>query len=537
VVHMSNSHRARLRNSCSKQGGLVLLVSAASLSMMAALGLALIGSPSAILTQTAQVQAGDQALRNAESGYNYAMSLIRDGGLSALEARQGQSFSTGAGSFRLELVELDAFQFGFSSGQGAPVTLNPTGDLSGVQLPEGQTLPRLNGRFFVDGVEYRYASFAADAGVLFGVERADGSPDPITIPNGAVFMIPGRSDIISVGTFGSAERTLVRVAGPAACNTSLVITSDDQTLASGTPAVATWDAHPRWTARLVDATWISDSYLEPNPQGDRTIVFEREFSLPAGSTEWEGTIAIAADNSYVCTLNGLGAQQMTSSIETNYFMENIGLFALNEWLVSGSNLLRCEVVNWGQPGVGTAHTNPAGLLYRMDIGMRTLSTPEFRDPGSCNSSLVIASNEQTLVNGSPAVATWDAHPRWTARLTDATWIWDSYLEPDPRSDRTVVFDRVFSLPSGATGLEGTIAIGADNSYVCTLNGDGADRLVSAIETNYFMEDVRVFSVNDLLVGGDNLFQCEVRNWGQPERGTAYSNPAGLLYRMDISFQE
>ena len=138
--------------------------------------------------------------------------------------------------------------------------------------------------------------------------------------------------------------------------------------------------------------------------------------------------------------------------------------------------------------------------------------------------------DNTTANGAPATHTWDTHPRWTAHIDGATWLWDEFLVSDPHNDVTVVFERRFELPAGARNVRGTLTIAADNSYSCTLNGDGP--FASAIETNYFMEDMGLYDLTPSLQEGVNLLVCAVTNWAQPG-GNAYTNPAGLLYRLDI----
>ncbi len=144
--------------------------------------------------------------------------------------------------------------------------------------------------------------------------------------------------------------------------------------------------------------------------------------------------------------------------------------------------------------------------------------------------LVIVSDSQTLANGVPSVATWDDHPWWTTNITGATWIWTEFLVSRPQNVTNATFTRSFGLPLNAVSLAGSVIISADNSYYCTLNGN----LVGAnsSEFNYFIENRRTFALNGL-APGLNMFRCEVSNFAQPQ-GNASTNPAGLLYRMEIN---
>ena len=174
---------------------------------MATLGIAMLGAPATVQTQTAQFQAGDQARQNAESGYYVALSLIRAGGLNAARAREGETILVGdAGDgFQFDLVNRQQFDF------SAPAqTVTAGGNLTGITLPDDGSLPRLNGWFFIDGVEHRYDSFEADAGVLTNVRAVDGRAE-IVIPTGNNGLRSGdRLDVVVQGTFGGIEQTLVR---------------------------------------------------------------------------------------------------------------------------------------------------------------------------------------------------------------------------------------------------------------------------------------------------------------------------------------
>ena len=149
-------------------------------------------------------------------------------------------------------------------------------------------------------------------------------------------------------------------------------------------------------------------------------------------------------------------------------------------------------------------------------------------------SAVIVSDSQTLADGAPAVATWNAHTSWTAVVPGAKWIWTEELVSQPKIDTWATFVRAFTLPGNATGLGGTMLIAADNSYVCTLNGAevGAD----ATEQNYFDQNKDTWDLGGALQAGANELVCIVHNWEQPW-GNAYSNPAGILFRIELAWNE
>jgi len=149
----------------------------------------------------------------------------------------------------------------------------------------------------------------------------------------------------------------------------------------------------------------------------------------------------------------------------------------------------------------------------------------------CDHTLTFFSDSETITaTGSLAVPTWNENSRWTASIPGATWIWDEYLETSPQIDSTVRFARHITLPADAMAISGTLLMSADNSFYAWLNGGIVGD--SQIETNYF--HVSEFALTPFLAPGTNSLTWEVKNWAQ-HHGTAYTNPGGLLYRVDLSY--
>ena len=144
---------------------------------------------------------------------------------------------------------------------------------------------------------------------------------------------------------------------------TLSVPSDTSTLANGKAAVATYNGNAGWTATLPGATWIWSDLWVQNPTTDTTVVFQRTFAVPVLATNLQGTLTIAADNSYACTLNGVAVGQ--DATEFNYTAAGQDTWPLTAALQPGDNVLVCTVKNWGKAGT-TAMSNPAGLLYHVD---------------------------------------------------------------------------------------------------------------------------------------------------------------------------
>ncbi len=145
-------------------------------------------------------------------------------------------------------------------------------------------------------------------------------------------------------------------------NGSLAIVSDGETMANDKAAVGTWDQHTSWTASIPGAKWIWSSFLVLDPIGDSSVKFSRKFNIPEGGQKLVGGLVIAADNSYLCTLNGM---QVGSDVtEFNYFESGKDTWDISGALKPGANLLVCTVKNWAQ-WYGSPYSNPAGLLYKL----------------------------------------------------------------------------------------------------------------------------------------------------------------------------
>jgi hypothetical protein len=160
-------------------------------------------------------------------------------------------------------------------------------------------------------------------------------------------------------------------------------------------------------------------------------------------------------------------------------------------------------------------------------------------PGSTgqSTSLSIPGDTQvtvTLGDGSmqPAVATWDQYSGWTHAVSQAVWIWSTYLMATPQAQTQVAFTRTFTVPAGAATVIGQLQIASDGAFVCLLNGVLVG--VNTAEQNWLAP------ISQPLTGklkvGSNTLVCTLVNPG--ELGTtAYTNPAGLLFRVDATMYD
>jgi hypothetical protein len=111
------------------------------------------------------------ALRIAEAGFRHAASVFRDQGVTAALTLNVQSFPEGDGRFELAISRDDGFEFTLSRSQ----TIGPGGDLNGISLPRGRSLPSVDGRFIYAGIEFRYGRFDPETNTLQNVQALEGA--------------------------------------------------------------------------------------------------------------------------------------------------------------------------------------------------------------------------------------------------------------------------------------------------------------------------------------------------------------------------
>lgn len=126
-----------------------------------------------------------------------------------------------------------------------------------------------------------------------------------------------------------------------------------------------------------------------------------------------------------------------------------------------------------------------------------------------------------------AVATYDGASSW-ATIPGATWIWDTAQVVDPEATTTRTFEETFTVdnPSAAS-----VVVNADNGYALYVNGTLiADR---SDQSNFASFMQQTFDITSELVTGENTVTFVVTNFPK-EDGTYISNPAGLLFNIEVA---
>ena len=142
--------------------------------------------------------------------------------------------------------------------------------------------------------------------------------------------------------------------------------------------------------------------------------------------------------------------------------------------------------------------------------------------------------------------------------TGADWIWDTRLTSDPgaaapATGRVVRFERTFEIPCSPRGA--TLDITVDNGYTVWINGNlvGCSEVDPCIgwETSDLTEPyvhtsgwqtVKHYTIpSTYLVAGTNVLVILAANEyydtddGHGAPGTAVTNPAGLIYRLEVTW--
>lgn len=158
------------------------------------------------------------------------------------------------------------------------------------------------------------------------------------------------------------------------CNekASFVVLSDANEEVDGGPAlsVETWE-HPAWLDESGDgAKWIWNTEEVANPSIDETHTFTDTFTITG--TALGGTLSIAADNGYDVELNGqpVCSAPAESSNYGAYQVCNVDA----SLFVNGENTLSVEVKNLAY-NTQDPHTNPAGVIYKLDVAENECDTP------------------------------------------------------------------------------------------------------------------------------------------------------------------
>jgi predicted ribosomally synthesized peptide with SipW-like signal peptide len=162
----------------------------------------------------------------------------------------------------------------------------------------------------------------------------------------------------------------------------------------------------------------------------------------------------------------------------------------------------------------------------------------------------------TGVDDEPSL--WDKNTGNYFTGTGADWIWDTRLTSDPAPEapatgRVVQFERTFEIPCAPIGA--TLDITVDNGYTVWINGHlvGCSEVDPCIDWwSFDLKEAHVHSdgwstvkhysipASDLVEGTNTLVILAANEYyntddGHSGAGTAVTNPAGLIYRLEVEW--
>lgn len=146
------------------------------------------------------------------------------------------------------------------------------------------------------------------------------------------------------------------------------------------------------------------------------------------------------------------------------------------------------------------------------------------------------------------------HSLWLdTGIDDVQWIWRTAVT-NPNLEYTTVpeggwyFKRTFELPSNAENITATLTSNCDNAYIVYINGtqilaQGAMNIEGPDNRDYLTLETNAITnlvpgTNTILIRAMNYFSSAAGSKiGQSMYGDGNSNPAGLIYKLDVNFDE
>ena len=169
------------------------------------------------------------------------------------------------------------------------------------------------------------------------------------------------------------------------------------------------------------------------------------------------------------------------------------------------------------------------------FGFAKLASAAISEP-ACSVAVVSDTSNTVTETGSTAFALTFIHSGWNAVITGAEqWIWGTNPVENTTITTTQTFSKTFIWNGPVTSALLTIA--ADNGYVAKINGTEVSNSVGASTFSASSPNKQVtnFPVGtSTIVTGSNTISITVTNDATPENKNPQDNPAGLLYRLDIT---
>jgi hypothetical protein len=141
----------------------------------------------------------------------------------------------------------------------------------------------------------------------------------------------------------------------------LDVVSDDTNTVDGVSATPIASPHGAWTS-IPGATWIWNNLNDFLGGTQQTKSFSKSFTVVGNPVS--ASLDVAADNSFVGSINGNGSGVIADPTEFNY--NPAKTFDVVSYITSGLNSISFDVTNFAVEG-STFESNPAGLIYKLHV--------------------------------------------------------------------------------------------------------------------------------------------------------------------------
>lgn len=237
------------------------------------------------------------------------------------------------------------------------------------------------------------------------------------------------------------------------------------------PNNSIWDQKTGKVFTGTGADWIWESYRTVHTINGDIVYFEKTFDIDGTPTA--GTLYITCDNGYEAYLNDtfVGSAQLGPGWETSNLTEtfvnvdgwqSVEDYDVDDLLKSGENVLFIKAVNeyMGTPdgqSNGTQYTNPAGLIFELDIDYEVVIEEEV--PGiAIEKSGPASAHVGDPITYEYTVSNTGDVPLSGVIVTDSLEIAVSYVSGDESNGlldvgETWMFTADYTVPSGVDPVE------------------------------------------------------------------------------------
>jgi len=259
-------------------------------------------------------------------------------------------------------------------------------------------------------------------------------------------------------------------------------------------------------SKTLDVDEMKRRITNNGPQVSGMVVYRDFFYYKTGIYEWDG----------------VSPKEGYHAITVVGFSDKDGC-----WICKNSWGTGWGEAGWFRIAYGQCGIDSVFGMYNMEVEkvekVKTLYS---------SGTMVVDLIKGTLVDDRPAVPCW-IHPTWYKPPAEPgfVWIWSSYWVSQEEAEKGAIriFRKRFDL-KGVKFTEAIMEIAADNKVVILVNGAMTGEVIGFKEltkieiTKYLIRD----AVNDLVFMVINYPQ-------DPTIATPENNPAGLIYRVIISY--